>query len=98
MKRISERIHGICMGKPDGTLAENQNVLFLGYHNPEKWLAVSGKKTGTNTCKIWENGNGYKWSTFWSPEIDTEGWHNITLSGKSGQVTAGAEVAVVLAR
>lgn len=23
--------------KPDGTLAENQNVLFLGYHNPEKW-------------------------------------------------------------
>mgnify|MGYP000010613865 FL=1 len=74
--------------KPDGTLAENQNVLFLGYHNPEKWLAVSGKKTGTNTCKIWENGNGYKWSTFWSPEIDTEGWHNITLSGKSGQVTA----------
>lgn len=32
--------------KPDKTLADNQSVLFLGHHNPEKWLAVAGTAEG----------------------------------------------------
>ena len=31
--------------KPDGTFAENQNLLFLGYNNPEKWFSVAGNAT-----------------------------------------------------
>ena len=28
--------------KPNGDFAENEAVMFLGYHSPEKWLAVAG--------------------------------------------------------
>ena len=31
--------------KPDGTFDENQCLAFLGYHNPENWISLSGSKT-----------------------------------------------------
>ena len=32
--------------KPDGVFDKNEAVLFLGYHSPEKWLAVAGTGDG----------------------------------------------------
>lgn len=40
--------------KPDGTIAGNTNVLFIGYHDPEKWVGVAGIN-GTQSCKVWTN-------------------------------------------
>lgn len=75
--------------KPDGTFAENQCLLFLGYHNPERWLAVSGERTGTNACKIWAKGGIFNThTTLLSPEIASDGWHQLTLTGKKGTVSA----------
>lgn len=48
--------------KPDGNISDNQSVLFLGYHNPEKWLAIAGDGNNNSTTKIWANGNGYSWT------------------------------------
>lgn len=39
--------------KPDGTFLENDVMLFLGHHDPERWIGVSGNKNGTSTLKIW---------------------------------------------
>ncbi len=75
--------------KPDGTFSENQSILFLGYNNPEKWIGVSGKTNGTNTCKIWGKGGTLStWTTFFSPEISSDGWHRITLIGKENTLSA----------
>ena len=42
--------------KPDGNLAGNQSVFFLGYHKPEKWVCVAGsEKAGIQ--KIWTHDN-----------------------------------------
>ncbi|CUX27388.1 LamG-like jellyroll fold domain-containing protein [Clostridium sp. C105KSO13] len=74
--------------KPDGTLEANQSVLFLGYHNPEKWLAVSGSD-GTDTCKIWTLGGQYdKHTTLFSPAIGSDRWYQMTLTGTKGKMTA----------
>lgn len=40
--------------KPDGAIAGNTNVLFIGYHAPEKWIGVAGNN-GTQSCKVWTN-------------------------------------------
>lgn len=40
--------------KPDGTIAGNANVLFLGHHSPEKWVGVAGNNN-TQSCKVWTN-------------------------------------------
>ena len=72
--------------KPDGTLAENQSVLFLGHHNPEKWLAVAGNG-GTN-CKFWANGNGYGWAVLGNTAINSADWHQLTLVGSADGMAA----------
>ena len=38
--------------KPEGTIANNQSVLFLGYHNPELWYALAGRDA-KNAVKMW---------------------------------------------
>ena len=74
--------------KPDGVFAENQVVAFLGYHNPEKWIAVSGNKSNTSVCKFWR-GNGYQtWHTFGTASINAGGWHQLTLTGEDTNVYA----------
>ena len=78
--------------KPDGTFSENQILMFLGHYEAnvaEQWMGISGKKSGTNTCKIWgKGGNLSTWTTFFSPEISSDGWHRITLTGKENTLSA----------
>ena len=72
----------------DGSVVYNQSVLFLGYHNPEKWLAVGGTEhDGLTNSRFWANGNGYSWTTLGSADL-SGGWHQLTLVGSSGGVAA----------
>lgn len=75
--------------KPDGTFAENQVLTLLGYHDPEQWLAVSGNRSGTSTCKFWANGGEYgTWTTLGTPSINADGWHQLVITGTESTVTA----------
>ncbi len=75
--------------KPDGTLAENQSVLFLGYHNPEKWVGVAGAKSGK--VKIWtrdpatQDYNG--WITVQETTISGGEWTLMTLTQSGEDLT-----------
>ena len=72
----------------DGSVVYNQSVLFLGYHNPEKWLAVGGTEhDGLTNSRFWANGNGYSWTTLGSADL-SGGWHQLTLAGSSSGVAA----------
>ena len=42
--------------KPDGIFKENQVVAFLGFHNPEQWVGLSGGALhggSSEECKFW---------------------------------------------
>lgn len=71
--------------KPDANLANNQSGLFLGHHDPEKWLSIAG--TGSESCKFWANGNGYSWGELGRTEIASGGWHQVTVTGSASGVT-----------
>ena len=78
--------------KPDGVFDKNEAVLFLGYHSPEKWLAVAGPEpAGSATCKFWTNGSGnnqsFGWAGFGNFDIDAN-WHGLTVTGSNDGVTA----------
>ena len=76
--------------KADGTFPENQVLMFLGYHSPEQWLAVSGNKSGTSNCKFWaHDGSEYtSHTTISTMNIAADGWHQLTLTGSASEVTA----------
>ncbi len=76
--------------KADGTFPENQVLMFLGYHSPEQWLAVSGNKSGTSNCKFWAHDESEYTShtTISTMNIASGGWHQLTLTGSESTVTA----------
>ena len=76
--------------KADGTFPENQVLMFLGYHSPEQWLAVSGNKSGTSNCKFWaHDGSEYtSHTTISTMNIASGGWPQLTLTGSESTVTA----------
>lgn len=67
--------------KPDGTIKTNTPVIFLGYHNPEKWVGVSGENNNSS-CKVWTNGSGFTWKTVTSLTLPAGEWNQITLTQK----------------
>lgn len=89
-KNLGENFSVSMWLKPDGTFAQNQVVAFLGYHDPEQWIAVSGMDPGgTATCKFWANGNGYvTHTTLAKPVLSSDGWHQLTITGSSETLTA----------
>lgn len=80
--------------KPDGTFAENQVTAFLGYHDPEKWLGVSGNKRGTANVKFWardveEAGGVYPGhTTLGTTDLNSGAWHQLTITGTDSTITA----------
>ena len=75
--------------KPDGTFDENQCLAFLGYHNPENWISLSGSKTGTNQCKVWANGGIFgSHTTLFGTTVESGAWQQFTITGSKGKVTA----------
>lgn len=71
--------------KSDKALAGNQVMLFMGYHDPEKWLAVSGDSG--DKLKFWANGVIGQWVTLASPIVPSKEWHQITITGTAGSTT-----------
>ena len=73
--------------KPDGSFSKDQSCLFLGYHDPEKWLAVAGNEDGT--ARFWAKGNGYSWNSFGANmAISSTSWHQLTLVGSADGMAA----------
>ena len=74
--------------KPDGTIAGNGPVVFLGYHNPENWMGISGDAwPATSKCKFWGNGGACgQWTTLTSLNIEAE-WTHIAITGTKDAVT-----------
>ena len=69
--------------KPDGTFIDNQPVVFLGYHSPEKWLAIAGNGGGNQSVKLWNNDSNdgaYNWAVMTSTDISAGEWHNIVVT------------------
>ena len=66
--------------KADGSINTNSAVIALGYHAPEKWLAISGNSNSAN-CKVWtkEEGTEYNWTTIGTMNITTD-WSFITMA------------------
>ena len=54
--------------KPDGNILADQSTLFLGWHSPEKWLAVAGEQSNSTLYRFWGNGNGFSWTGAGNPE------------------------------
>lgn len=74
--------------KADAGLVENQVVMFLGYHNPENWISISGRAYESDKCKVWAKGGIYgTHTTLFNPEIGRNEWHQITMTGTSGKVS-----------
>lgn len=73
--------------KPDGNIQADQATLFLGYHNPEKWLAVAGDKSNSIQYRFWANGNGYSWTGLGTTDMSAE-WHQLTITGSKSGVKA----------
>lgn len=84
--------------KQENLLTINQSVILLGYHDEEKWLAISGSDMdGTHRvnnplwcrAKFWGNGGAFARHTnlvnvFRLPEDE---WHQITITGTAGSTT-----------
>ena len=84
--------------KQENLLTINQSVILLGYHDEEKWLAISGSDMdGTHRVndplwcrvKFWGNGGTFDGHTnlvnvFRLPEDE---WHQITITGTAGSTT-----------
>ena len=71
--------------KPDGSLPNNSNVLFLGYHNPEQWMSVAGFE-GKQAAKLWGKGaaKGYtelSWTQYGSSfALTASDWHHLVVN------------------
>ena len=79
--------------KPDGKLASNQAVLFLGDDTragTEKWYGLAGKN-GSNTVKWWKSGTtpsgSAQWVTTASPVIGSDDWHHVVMTGSKDTAT-----------
>ena len=73
--------------KPDGNIQADQSTLFLGYHSPEKWLAIAGDADNSTQYRFWAHGNGYSWTGLGTTDINAQ-WHQVTITGSESGVTA----------
>lgn len=72
----------------EDALAGNQVVMFMGYHDPENWIAISGSQNNTNKVKFWGNGGVVgQWATLANSTIPSGEWHQITITGTAGSTT-----------
>ncbi len=72
--------------KPETKLVENQSVLFLGYHNPEMWYAVSGDRNNT-LMKFWYDYKpDFSWVTKTFATYAPSEWHHIVITGDGNTI------------
>ena len=77
----------------DSTFPENQVLMFLGHHDPEKWIAVSGGEPwegNSSLVKFWgKDGSVYtSHTTLSTTNISAGSWHQLTVTGSEDTLTA----------
>lgn len=77
----------------DSTFPENQVLMFLGYHDPQKWIAVSGGEPGngnSSLVKFWGKDDSVYTShtTLSTTNIPAGSWHQLTVTGSEDTLTA----------
>ena len=78
--------------KPTGIIANNTPVLFLGNHDPQKWVAVSGN-ANAQTCKFWTRGTDaegtfYSWAGIGTVTLPSTDWTLLTITSDGNNVKA----------
>lgn len=67
--------------KSTDTIVENQSGVFLGYHDPEKWISLAGGSNGK--YKVWtndSNDSNYNWATLASVDQEKDKWRMVTFT------------------
>ncbi|SDI73534.1 Concanavalin A-like lectin/glucanases superfamily protein [Pseudobutyrivibrio sp. 49] len=67
--------------KPETKLVENQSVLFLGYHSPEMWYAVSGDRNNSQMKFWYDYKPNFSWVTKTFATYAPSEWHHIVITG-----------------
>ena len=70
--------------------------MFLGYHDPQKWIAVSGGEPGngnSSLVKFWGKDDSVYTShtTLSTTNIPAGSWHQLTVTGSEDTLTAYLE-------
>jgi len=71
--------------KPEGSIAENAPVLFMGYDLTQKWVAVAGDDGGQR-CKVWTFGD--TWKIINTVTLPSSDWSLLTITGNGANVTS----------
>ena len=71
--------------KPDGKIAGNSAVAFLGYNTPELWTAIAGED-GNNTCKTWLKGGSFSHTTVGTLSVPAQEWTMLTMTYADGKL------------
>lgn len=86
-KNIGEDYTVSCWVKTEGNFNNNNVLLFLGYHNPEKWVGICGSSNNSTNVKIWGKGNslgGTNPEVLTNSAIPSNVWHHIVFTGTKG--------------
>lgn len=74
--------------KPDEKIATDAPALFLGYHDPQKWLAVSGNEATASSCRFWGKNSILNWQPIVADfDIPAQEWTHIAITGDNGSAT-----------
>ena len=85
-KNLGENFSVSLWVKPETKLVENQSVLFLGYHSPEMWYAVSGDRNNS-LMKFWYDYKpDFSWVTKTFATYAPSEWHHIVITGDGNTI------------
>jgi|GEM_PF-2875538 len=86
-KNIGEDYTVSAWVKPDGTIAANTPVLFMGYDATENWLGISGNNN-SSSCKVWSFGpaTGNTWKTLNTLTVPASEWTLLTVTSEGNEV------------
>lgn len=80
--------------KPEKALPDNQQVIFVGYHAPQKWIGVTGYKADDQTVKFWKNDHSGFGTQKDGLKLPAGKWTLLTLSqaGNTASVYANGQL------
>ena len=85
-KNLGENFSVSLWVKPETKLVENQSVLFLGYHSPEMWYAVSGDRNNSQMKFWYDYKPDFSWVTKTFATYAPSEWHHIVITGDGNTI------------
>ncbi len=88
--------------RPDenNKLPNNMTVLFIGKHNPEKWVGIAGTENNNNNIKLWTNDSGneaYNWKVVGTSGLPSGQWSMLTVTQSGEDISFYKDGALVFA-